>query len=64
MGNNKNKGMPTMNDKMITSDNGVLKKHVENTKGVRLNMKIFILNNKEHEDIESTRYNARGHQGH
>ncbi len=56
--------MPTKNDKMITSDNRVSKKHVEITKGVRLNMKIFILNNKGHEDIESTRYNARGHQGH
>ncbi len=56
--------MPIRNDKMITSDNGVSKKHVENTRGVRLNMKIFILNNKGHEDIEGTRYNAKGHQGH
>jgi len=52
MGNNKNKGMPTRNDKMITSVNGVTKKHVENTRGVRLNMQIFILHNKGHKDIE------------
>jgi hypothetical protein len=51
MGNNKNNGMPTRNDKMISSDNGVWKKHVENTRCVRLNMKIFILNNKRHEDV-------------
>jgi hypothetical protein len=44
-------GMPTRNDKVITSDNGVSRKHVENTRGVRLNMKIFILNNKGHEEV-------------
>ncbi len=43
--------MPTRNDKVITSDNGVSRKHVENTRGVRLNMKIFILNNKGHEEV-------------
>jgi hypothetical protein len=52
MGNNKNRGMPTRNDKMITSDNGVSKKHVENTRGIRLNMQIFILSNKGHEEVE------------
>jgi hypothetical protein len=52
MGSNKRMKMPTRNDKMSTSNNKVSKKHNENIRCARLDMKYFFLNNRGHQDVE------------
>jgi hypothetical protein len=53
MKNNKKTRMLTRDDKVITNNNMVLRMNGQNIKGVSFNMKIFILGNRGHEDIES-----------
>jgi hypothetical protein len=52
MWNNKKTRMFTRDEKIVTKNNMVLKMNGQNIKGVRFNMKNFILGNRGHEDIE------------
>jgi hypothetical protein len=52
MGNNKKTRMLTSDDKMVTNIKMVLKMNGQNIRGVSCNMKISILGNRGHEDIE------------
>jgi hypothetical protein len=51
-------------DKKMTTNSfaRVSKMHIKNTKGTRLIMKIFFLNNRGHQEVEGPRYNVGGHQ--
>ncbi len=44
--------MPIRNDKMATSDNKVLKMHVRNIRGVKLDMIYLFSNNRGHKNVE------------
>jgi hypothetical protein len=52
MGNNKMMGMLTRNDKTTTSNNRGVEKHIGNAKGIRLDMKIFYLGNRGHQNVK------------
>ncbi len=59
--------MATRNDKMATSDNKVLKMHVKNIRGIRLDMIFYFQaiggTKTLNQIIEGVGYNVKGHQG-
>ncbi len=57
--------MPTRDDKMATSDNNVLKVHVTNIRGARLDMIFYFraIGGTKTLRVESVGYNVKGHQG-
>lgn len=67
MGNNKKIRIQTRNNKMVMNNlTRVSKRHVRNTKGTRLDMKIVFLGHRgtKRLKIEGPRHNIGGHQGH
>jgi hypothetical protein len=65
MGNNKKTKTPTTNDKMATSDNKVLKMHVRNIRGAKLDMIFYFqaIGGTKTLRVESVGCNVKGHQG-
>ncbi len=64
MEKNKNIGMLTRNDKITTINNKGVRRHIENIKGVKLNMKNFFfqaIEDIKSFKIESIEYNVGGH---